>query len=360
MSQSSDIEAPIIHRVDDIIEISTIPIENRISHLAMNKEPLNLYLNASIISKLIGTNPKWISETATKLGIETIKNDEIESRNSSELYPVYTFELLENELHWQRDYKKLDTFISSRMIAEFIGRSNSWTRKTLLELEIVPKTSRKFPNYLSYHKKTVNTFRELILETPLSDGWHTLRELEATTGQEYEWINNRFIEAGVSSERRRSISTGRLHNFYPAESLDIINESVLQRPSAGGEWLTERGICLATGMSKIWVSKRIAERYSDLAELRLDDQKNNRLHYPPNVIEYLVIEANTIRDCPTIGEFLSKNDISRKVGHGVLWVTEGLEVIGATPEQRRNSKNVVRNYYHPDIIDKLLELPTKI
>jgi hypothetical protein len=339
-----------------------VPLENRIAYLAIDGDPINEWMSPTTIADLVGTNIYWVRRTAKRFGIET-KSDEsmVHNARSYELYPPLTFELLNDEYLWRKSYLQLDKYIGSAEIAEFIGRSIGWTKKTLESMGVKGQTtkhdSRKF---IGYPKTVVKELRDINLYTPLDNGWFTVLGLVETTGCDREWVERRLMEAGIESEERRSGLSGRIFDYYPPSAIETIGKAVENRPKAAGEWLTARAMAEVVPLSYTWVNKRLDEKYQEVGELRQDDQRVSRDHYPPAVLTELIAEAEKRLECQPVGDYLPISVVARKVGHHVLWVTNRLAFIDSKAEPRVDGQGRMLDCYPLEAVDELLDLPNNI
>jgi len=181
-------------------------------------------------------------------------------------------------------YDELPDMIGHHRIAEVIGRSYGWTRKTLGEIEAKASLSDNERKTALYHKSYAKKLREIDLSTPMDNGWLTLRALSEATKQDREWTERKLQKAGIDGELRRAAESGRVFTHYPPESLNIILEAVSSRSAYGGDWLTSYKIASLVGKSENWINRALLE-FANLSKTLQDDNGVDREHYPPEVLQ---------------------------------------------------------------------------
>lgn len=363
MLQKSDHEAPQAQpNIMDNFETptQTVPLKNRLAQLGLSSEPTSVWLPPTTIANKIGSNFGWVKRTTKQFGITSEEKPAPNGRGVIVFYPPLTLELMQDEWDWQQSYSDLKPKLSNSRIAEFIGRSAAWTQKTLDELEAQPIQMKTSYRTKEYPRAIIKTLREINLATPLDDGWHTLSSLAEQSQQNPEWIVRRLGEANIIGETRRSAISGRLLTHYPPKTPDVIATAIIERPTAGGTWLTSGTIAAIVPKSVNWILKRIHDRYKSQGEIRQDDCRVNRPHYPPTVLDELLAEAEELENYLPIGDYLSSKTLAKKIGHSIIWLNNRRDIIDISPEERIDNRGMIINCYPPEAGDKFLDLPDDI
>lgn len=229
-----------------------------------------------------------IKRVATSLGIK---------RRSDRKCPPLSFEVIEQEYAWQKYYESLPARISRYEIGQTLGLhydtithyAKEWSYKTTRTK--CERASKRGSFRYFYPKRFLAALRERQLSVPLDEGWLTLRGLINGTDMDREWAKHRLDESGLSPEMRRSVKDNTIRLHYPPESKQYLQRCVRNVPPAGGDYLTE---CYIAGMiperSGKWVGRRLAKFAMEM-EIRLDDQRVPRWHYPYWVYKMLKTEA---------------------------------------------------------------------
>lgn len=344
----------------DLEQNIVIPLENRLSRLGyveINGEDMT----ALGIANEIDTYENWVIRKVKEFDI-TPDSYGYEMRGQpTQLYSQLILELMRDERQWQEHYKSLPSHVSAYVIAESIGRSYGWTRKTLDELGIKYKISKDERKSFLFPKSSAKRLREIDLATPIDDGWITLGAISKATGKDREWIERRLSNEGIHGEPRRNVISGRVFAHYPPYSIEAIAQIAQERPHFGGEWLTAYRIsCLIPEKSETWVYKILNTEFSEIGEVRQDDSGVDRVHYPPEVFTNLQNRAQELSKIKQSGNYLTKSDIERKLGKSGLWVANRLNAIGFVPETRIDKVGNARPHYPPSVVNKLTNLPIDV
>ncbi len=324
----------------------------RLSYTDILDRQATAWLPAAELADRIGANTRWIHRLVNELGIDAVKI-EYDGRLAS-CYPPFALPILKDEFEWRREIADLPAYLTVAEIAERLGRSWGWTIETLVRLGIETDAYDRRNSRVSrlYSKGVLKRLRQELLSVPLDDGFYNLHQLEEATGEERQWIERRLAEAGLEPELRRSGLTGKLHQYYPPFSQELIRGLSVERPGPGGRWLTADSLTLKLGKSYNWLSRRLS-LFEHLAEKRLDDQQVPRLHYPPVVAALLKQEIASLSEYQPAGDYLTFSDIARTTGRSKLWVKNRLARLDIKPEQRLDKKGKVRNLYPPVVLETL-------
>lgn len=329
-------------------EMAEMPLEARLSFIDRAQSNTE-WINAKAIAEEIGIYDRWVYRTVNDFGIQS----EVRISDGVEIamYPPWTVDILREELHWREHLRELPEELNVGEIAENIGRSYGWTRKTLEKIDAKP-VRKKVP--VRYGKRYLKELRYISMAVPLDDGWYNLRQLVELTGQDREWIERRISEAGCMSMDRRSALTGRVHEYFPPEALSIITNAMAERATAAGEWMTVSGMAKRIGRNEKWVSSRVG-RYEESSAMRQDDMGVTRTHYPPSVFFELEAESERNKQLPVRGDHLNIHEVARLAGHGTEWAKHRLPKIGIEPELRKDRKGRAQLCYPPSTVQLLID-----
>ena len=343
-------DEPIITDVVAPTEELEIPLAARLSFVDVYDQH-DLWLSSKEIGERINTSDVQVYRLAKFLHIPREPNNQ-----GVYVYPPFTQAVIHEELIWRKTFFELPTKIRLATIIEQVGRSDGWTVKKLHELGVQPsrRTLESGRVVELYPKGVLKEFRKINMAVPMDGDWLTLGQLSQYTGAKREWIEYRLDEP----ERRRSSSSGRVCDYYPPKSLQIIQQELASRPQPGGDWLTATAIASRINRSENWIKKRL-EAYVDLAEMRLDDAAVQRLHYPPQIIQILSEESSRLHSLPERGDYLSLKQIARQLGHAAAWAAQQVDELGIQPELRTDKLGRTSSYYPPSTIDQLAQHEAK-
>jgi hypothetical protein len=332
-----------------------IPTAYRLAHLGIDTSNVYPKLTAQGVADALGVDSNAVRrDLAGKY--HDIEPEELLSEHNVDYfdhYPHYMVELIREERAWRDWYYTLPSRLSTHKVAESVGRSWGWTKKTLEEL--YPNTPQQKKGHKSrfYSKVAVKQLRDMTLATAPDENWPTIPTLEKLTGRSREWVLNRLAVTTIRPEQRRQVSTGRVFPHYPPDSIEVLEEAMEQRPQPAGNWLTASGIEVATGRSAAWVNKRLEEKYIATGEPRLDDMSNERIHYPPPTIAALIEESIKQGEYEPAGDWSNRRELRDEIGlHGVT-LARVMTQIEVEAELRLDKKGIPRIHYSPETKQQL-------
>lgn len=265
-----------------------VPIEHRIAYLDVNIEIGEEWESTKEIARLIGASESWTIRALRKLGIQPEMRQPARSNGQGLCYPPIVLALLREERQWQEEFWKLKPYVTVNELAAFSGRNKAAVRKILIA-DNVKRRVIPFPNSkrVVYPRSAAKNIRQETLSYLPSNGRVPMRVLKGEAGDGGEiWIRKALIEAGFTSEERRSELHGGVVETWEAEARAFVRQAYLERQKMrAGDWVTRRYISLEIGRTKRWVNSRIA-KYAEYKETKLDDIGRERDHYP-----YFVLEA---------------------------------------------------------------------
>lgn len=353
MDESENYPLPIPDRsyTQELLE-TPVPLANRIELLsAYVLQTAKIHTLGQLVKKLDIT-PKAVHELSEELGIEFK-----EGPDGAEEYPLFTYELLQEELAWGEIIAEQDDYVSVEMTSRIIGRDVRWVKHRANELAVFPSyqmTATKRMS-LAYPKSLIAQLRHVMLHTPPAGEWSSIAELAEEVERDRDWVVKRLQDAGIESQER----IGRLnHNsnpHYPPAASEYLFECLQAENNVAGSWVTAAYIEHSIGRTNQWVSARLTV-YDQVKELRLDDNMKRTWHYPPEVLKALKAESEQEMAVQAAEEFMTVKALAQKLGRSVLWVRNRVAEIEATPEIRRNRSNRAYEYYSPDVLEELTRI----
>ncbi len=337
-----------------------IPIKNRMSHFALTHIKPTEERSLIGIARKTGVRSVLVSAIANSFGIEPTHGVNSQSIDPSQvIYPLMTLELVREEIKWIQAFSKLDPFVSRNQIANFMGKTKDWVKTEVEKLEINPADTILKNGTTKYPRIIVRTLRDVILSTPLDDGWYILEDIESITKRNPDWIKDRISELGFIGEPRQSTKTGRIYKYYSPQQVDaIINIS--DHSVKAGDWLTLNSLSLQVPKSWEWIEKRLIDNYASVREAREDDHGVVRAYYPPYVLQELLQQAEVVANYPEAGDYLTIVKIAKQVGHDFDWVINRLDFVSAKPETRMAGNKRESVHYPSSVVDELLSLDSNI
>ena len=329
-----------------------IPLKNRLEHLVPYTIPKEQPQTAEMIARQIRTTPTWVRRTAERVGVQL---------NNGGEYPLYTLELLEEELAWVKSYDQLGENLTDYAIGQFLAKDPRWVAQQANELAVFPIQEPNGPGKYRplYPKTLIPQLRHIILSIPPANEYRTVYELAAQFGQEWEWVKLRLEKSGLRSERRWAPMSKNAVDLYPPQSEQIIAKAVAERAPAAGDWLTTSTMANRLSKTYKWVETRLVP-YHNMRKVLRDDRGADTPHYPPEVFVQLQAEVAKINAYPEAGDYLALKTLARKIGRSTLWVTSRLPYVDTQAEKRLDSGRVEHDYYPPKIVDELINLPPDI
>lgn len=328
-----------------------IPIENRIELLSAYVIPTSKIHSLEQMAKKLGITPHRVRELTNEIGIAPLID------NGKTEYPLFTFELLEEELAWDATFESLEEYLSAKSIAKVVARDERWVKHRANELAIFPelRTFSSGREGFGYPKTLIPILRHVMLQTPLAGEWFNLSELEQEMGKSREWVIARLKNGGFTPNERVARTNHAVTDHFPPDSYDYLKRCLQEESRQAGDWLTMTYIARSLGRDEKWVKAHL-EPYETLKEKRLDDVNKMTYHYPPLVYEALVRINIQTQSYEESGEYMTVKTLAQKIGRSVLWVKNRVDQIEATPETRRNRSNRLYEYYPPKALEQLRHL----
>lgn len=244
-----------------------------------------------------------------------------------------------------------------------MARHDSWVEKCAYELGVYPAKGRQQTSgqvsYL-YPKTLIPQLRHIILSYMPQEDRVTLGDINQETGMKKSTIKKHLEQAGLTSEKRWSYTTGSLYDFYPEESTDFIKSIISELPPPAGDWLTVGTMADTLGKDYDWVKSRVV-KFEDYAREKRDDNGRIRLYYPPFVLSALREEVDALDGIPFAGDQLTVSGLAIAVGKSGRWVHARLPYIETKPRDMINPvNNRIFIYYEQTAADELASLPQDI
>ncbi len=292
----------------------------------------------------------WLDISKTR--VDTIIRDlniegKFDKYFNTMVYPPLTFELVAEECLWKQKYSELGTITTTAEAGELLGRDYRYVSKKAAEFGCSPRRGK-------LAKVVLRKIRAEELNIPYDEGWYTLRGLAESVKKDREWVGNRLKELGIIPEKRRSLKSGIALKYYPPETLNLVMECVKKIPKYGEDWYTCCRICQETGKSLHWVSNRLV-RYKNCSQLRLDDMNVSRIHYPKNVFDILLAQAELDSPKSNSDGWLTIKEVADILGIDEKSTSRKLNSIGLIFERRKTAEGRVVRHYNPIDIAKITE-----
>ena len=346
------------HPLDLDIDMSRIVGQNlleRLTHVVdiVDYDPFE-QLPPSIIAERIGTYPRWVHRVIDEMGIEP---EEIEYDGKlMHCYPAFTLPLLQDEFEWRKSLRLLPRLLTISELAENIGRSWTWTSEKIEELNLVHKKTelRSSKESKLYRKQDLVILRHSSMAFPMEDGWHNIGRLTTELDLDYHWVQRRLVEANVEIQIRRSPLTGKLHEYYSPEALDVVTQALASRSETAPEaWITSEAFPEQVGKSYNWCRLRLSQ-FTAYGVPYADANGVERIHYPPHVIAQLQEEAQQLEQYPDAGDHITFSELARQAGKSKAWTRKRLENLEIKGELRKDKKGRVRPHYSASIVTRVV------
>lgn len=336
-----------------------VPLESRTAHLVayidIDAIPVGEVNSEYFIARQIDSNPRWVRNKAAEIGLEVLNKGVDQSGVKYNVYDSPALELLREEWWWHNETCALDEEVMVKEFERLLGKTEEWAVKYAYELgfvvNYVPSPSGGRARMLP--RTALGQLRHIILMFPPQQDWYTEFELSRVSGHDDRWLATHLGRVGVNTRPRWSDLTGKLLDFYPPESPDVIRTIEANQPKRAGNWLTAAGIARKIDMSDEWTTARLREGQDPTAETRLDDDNVSRLHYSPKTIARIEKLAAKVRSIPEISDWYTVSGLARQLGVKESWVRRRLPFLKSIPEPRRDSAYRVFACYPPEAIDEL-------
>ena len=321
-----------------------VDLPERIVYLDINNDDkVPEWLPSLYFADWLEATEAQVAKIINKLQIEGRYDEDFEAI----VYPPITYQLVKEEYLWRQKYELLDARITPSEMSEILDRDYRYVTKEALSLGYHIRKNK-------FSKAALSAIRDKELSIPFDEGWYTLRALAVEADKDREWVKNRLDGLGIVPEKRRSLSSGIALNYYPPESLAYIKNCTKEIPEYGEDWYTHNRICEETGKSGHWVSSRL-KAYIGTAEMRLDDMRVGRLHYPKYVFQYLLIEAEKTVAASGSGDWLTIKEVAERIGINEKSAKRKLDTLGFVPERRKTNTGKTVYHYNPSEIALMID-----
>lgn len=329
-----------------------VPFEYRLIHLNIDLSDVYPKVTTGHIASAVGIDGNQVTRAFAKWGVPSESLLHEHQQVYYDHYPHYMIEFMREERAWRAWYLALPSRMNANQIAEGVGRSNGWTTKKLAEL--YPKVSPQRTGHKSrmYPRVAVEKLREITLSTTPDENWYSIPQLVELSGHDRDWVLNRLALTTIKPEQRRHPVIGREYTYYPPETIEALEEAVLQIPKPGGEWLTASGLERETGRSGNWVAKRL-EDYLQFGELRLDDMGVERVHYPPSVLSALRQDDVELRSYENAGDWATISTMEARLGIHAITLTRLLAKIEVEDQLRLDKLGRPKQHFSPETQERL-------
>ena len=336
-----------------------VSLESRIVHLVayidIDEIPVGEVNSEYFIARQLDSNTRWVRSKAKEIGLKVLNKGIDQSGVEYNVYDSPALELLREEWWWRNETCVLDKEVMVKEFERLLGKTEKWVVKYAYELGVVvnyvPSPSGGKARMLP--RTVLHQLRHIILMFPPQQDWYTEFELSQVSGHDDRWLATHLGRVGIHALPRWSDLTGKLLNFYPPESPDVIRAIEANQPRRAGNWLTAAGVARKIDMSDEWTTTRLRELQDPTAEIRLNDYNVPKLHYSPKTIARVEKLAVEIRNIPEINDWHTVSGLARQLDVKEPWVRRRLPFLKSIPEPRRDPSYRIFNCYPPGAITEL-------
>jgi len=335
--------------------LTPIPFSNRVDVLSDYFKPSSRSLTAKEIAVFLNTSEWNVVKLADKLQASIVPY----STEEEPRYEMYTLEVIQEELEWQKTVKELPEFLSAKKIGSYLNKEYDWVIRNAYEIAAYSEIndSRYKNQAVVYHKDTIEMLRELILHAPPANDWYLQSELEDILGKSTSWIKKRVKDYEIQSSPRTALISGEVVPHYPPEALALLTDLLEEIPPPALDWMTEQGMARELGVDPGWIRARIVP-YRNLAEQRLNIGNIPHLHFPPSVFDELTCLLNEV---PTAeAGWLTAGEIEKLLSLSDTWVSKRLEPYKDQAVSLRSSVNRPLYHYPPEVVELLRDEAEKL
>ncbi len=304
-------------------------------------QPAGDWLTAFRIAERVGKTQKWVIPELKRLGI---KPEQRWSSNGhlNSYYPPTAVDQLEKVISAAPTQGK---YITIQKASDTLGVAKQRVKKILDELKIKGE-DRWVQGQLRKHfsPQEIAQVKAALDSYPLQGNFLTLVELAREVGKSTCWCERNLKPLGVKTEERWT--DNGFKTCYPPSTVTSLKELSTSVPESG-DWLTADEISVAIGVSPRWVQPRLP---AELAEKRLSKKKGVFTHYPPETIQMLKSELESI---PAAGDWKTISGMATELGVAHNWVTARLGSYQDHCQVRRADDNRMFNHYPPHVLEDL-------
>lgn len=327
--------------------LTHVPFKNRVEFLSDYVKPHARHMTVDEIARRLNVSVGRVETLADRVGANFTHND-----SEGTTFELFTFEVIEEEIVWQKVEDSLEDQISAYAIAEYLAKSEVWVRRTAYNLAVYPEQRWENNRWVFlYPKEVLLMLRTVILHTPPANDFYAIDEAVALVGKSREWIA-RAVELNELDWEVRLLSVSHKDAVhYPKETIDVLCALAAELPPPAGNWLTVTQMGVAVSRTKEWVRAHLGEQLY-AAEPRIGDNMKVEGHFPPETLQYL---KGIIAELPPYADdWVTVWGIATKLGRSVPWVQNHISEYDDCAELRlTNRGNRPLMHYPPEVLAAL-------
>ena len=328
-----------------------VPFAHRIEFLSEYEKFNSKPMTTQALSAALGVSETRVEIMAFQLGAAFSVD-----QNNNRVYEEYAFAVMQDEVSWQKEYDKLEEFLSGSSIGSFLLKSEQWVKQNAAGLGIYPESKKIGENRIVYvyPKSLIGMLRTIIYHTPPANDFHNTDEVEAIVGKERKWIEKMVREHNLTYEIRMLTLAQKPGVHYPQETIDALMLIRAELPPPAGDWLTLGQIRKSISRSLNWIDEYLGE-YKTTGEIRLTDSERVAIHYSPETLRHL---QDIIANLPPPAEdWMTESMLAHELGRTKQWVKERLAPYDTLSEIRLTNKgNRTYVHYPPTVLTALKKL----
>lgn len=342
------IELPVMSYEHELL-MMPVPFANRVEFLSDVVKLSPKSQTAQDISKELSTTVATVAAMARETCAASMVNEMGVLK-----YELFTQEVIEEELEWQKCFDGLDEHLSIPTAANYVGRSKEWVMTHAAGLDLYPEyrplnTARLVQ---SYPKSLVDMLRTINLHFPPANDSYNIAEVEKMVGKSSIWINKMVELHKLPTLMRTTAATKRIAVHFSEETVTELNRLVSELPEPAGSNYTAHRIGEMLEKSDRWVNARLIA-YASSKKKFLDDFSRVGIHYPQEVFEAL---KDMSLEVPPADGWFTNYDIHRILGAGIDWVNTQLKNYKNFAEIRLSIASRPALHYPPEIVEELEDL----
>lgn len=339
-------EYPLMSYEQELL-MTHVPFKNRVAFLSDYVKPDAQHMTVDEIANRLNVSKGRIETLAGNMGANFVHES-----TKGETYELYTFEVIEEEIIWQKVEASLEEYVSAYVLAEHLAKSEVWVQRTAYSLGIYPEERHEGNRRtIVYPRELLGMLRTVILHTPPANELYSIDETEVLVGKDRQWITRMVSEHELLWETRLLSMARKKGVHYPEETVDALKALASELPPPAGDWLTVSQLGRATGRTKEWIRSHLGS-YADVGEFRIADNNKIELHYPVEALEYL---KRIIAELPPYaGDWVTVWGIAQKLHRSVPWVQKHIVEFESLAEFRlTNRGNRPLLHYPPEVLEAM-------
>lgn len=345
-SKDTLLEMPDMSYAQELLS-TPVPVENRIAVLN-NTNPTFTSHTFRTIANSLNVSVKTAETLAAEIDIIPDKDT----------LPLYSFELLEEEVLWNRFVDTLPQQMGPRRVGNAISRDRDWVIQTANELAIFPAIDVA-PNGLlrtRYDKSLVSALRTLMLHAPLASDWQNAEEFSREFRRSERWVVNILERNGIFPQDRMANKGQNVSPHYHPDSREVLREN--NSYEMAGDWMTISRMATLLARGYNWVQIRI-QKSGIVGEMRFDDTHKLARHYSPEIFEQLKHMREAEKTSVELEGYISEKELARRLGRTWKWVRSRSDKIDSIVVTYVDTQDRTMWLYPEEAEAQMNELPSR-